>query len=388
MIDLGIIGAGPAGAMAAIEAARSGLQVALWDRATFPRDKVCGEFLSPESIPLLEKVVPAELSRAATIRRAEFYSKKGRSHCVIFPMPGAGLSRQTLDNALWRAAAAAGADCHENQAVTRVSKRRSSVGDDGPVWEVASEGAVPAGVRDLLLACGRWWKVDGLPSPVDFRNKRSRGGEWVGAKAHFAGIELRDAVEMYFFQGGYCGLAPTEGGIYNACFLLRRTLARSRRRGRAADFRTWINEVAEHPALAERLRSGVQASETIATAPVVPARRSAILGGALAIGDAAGFLDPFTGDGISIALHSGQLAACELVRGLRRPPLQAALRYRRHLNQSVRRTYFWAALLRALLRAPVDLQDWIASTLPSFATARFLSATRWRRAGAAQEIVG
>jgi menaquinone-9 beta-reductase len=382
-MDLGIIGGGPAGTMAAVEAARSGLGVVVWDGATFPRDKVCGEFLSPESIPLLKKVIPAELSRAAAIRRAEFYSKKGHCHSVIFSRPGAGLSRRALDHALWRAAATAGAACHQNEAVIRVGKCRSSAVDDGAVWEAAPATVNPFRVRGLLLACGRWWKVDGLPSPVEARGKRNGAGEWVGAKAHFAGIEPRDAVEMYFFQGGYCGLAPIEDGIYNACFLVHRALARSCRGSGITDFRRWVNKIAGHPPLAARLRSGVQASETIATAPVFPARRSSVLEGALAIGDAAGFLDPFTGDGISIALHSGQLAACELTRGLRQASsMQAAQRYRSQLDQSVRRSYFCATILRALLRAPGDLQDWIAGALPSFASARFLSATRWRaRAG-------
>jgi menaquinone-9 beta-reductase len=391
VIDLGIIGGGPAGATAAIEAARSGLRVVVWDRGTFPRDKVCGEFISPESIPLLQKLIPATLLRAAAIRRAEFYSKKGHSHSVIFPAPAAGLSRYLLDNALWRAAAGAGAVCCEGAVVTRVSKGRSSVVDGDAAWEVTSVIAdTPSAfrVRELLLACGRWWRVDGLPSPTESCGKRNRGGEWVGAKAHFAGIEPRDAVEMYFFQGGYCGLAPAEDGIYNACFLVRRALARSCRDGGITDFRAWIGQIARHPALTARLRNGIQVSETIATAPVSPARRTSAVEGALAAGDAAGFLDPFTGDGISMALHSGRLAACELARGLRRscsPP--ATRRYRRELDQSVWRSYFWAALLRALLRAPTDLQDWIARTLPPFAGARFLSATRWRTRGS-RDVAG
>jgi menaquinone-9 beta-reductase len=377
-MDLGIVGGGPAGAMAAIEAARRGLRVVLWDGATFPRDKVCGEFLSPESIPLLQKVIPVELSRAAVIRRAEFYSKKGRTHSIAFPMPGAGLSRRTLDNGLWRAAATAGAACHQNEAVTRVEKCRSSPPYGDAVWEVTSATPNSYRVRKLLLACGRWWKLDGLPSPVEDRGKCNRGREWVGAKAHFAGIDQRDAVEIYFFRGGYCGLAPAEDGVYNACFLVRQELVRSCRGGGIADFRTWVNIIVSHPALAARLRSGVQASETIATAPVLPARRSAAVEGALAIGDAAGFLDPFTGDGISMALHSSQLAVCELARGLpQASSRQAARRYQHELDESVRRSYLCAALLRALLRAPDDLQDWIAGALPPFVSARFLSATRW-----------
>jgi menaquinone-9 beta-reductase len=378
-MDLGIIGGGPAGAMAAIEAARSGLRVVLWESGAFPRDKVCGEFLSPECIPLLEQFIPVALSRAAVIRRAEFHSKKGRSHSVVFRKPGAGLSRWILDDALWRAAANAGAVCHENERVTRVNKCLGFAGDRDPGWEVTSAGANSVDARKLLLACGRWWKVDGLQSPAVSRTRPQRQGEWVGAKAHFAGIEPRDAVEMYFFQGGYCGLAPVEGGLYNACFLVRRPLARLGRGGGNMDFLSWINNIAQHPGLTARLRRGVQASVTIATAPVCPARRKPVVAGALAVGDTAGFLDPFTGDGISIALYSGQLAGRELARGLRNQScLQAAHRYQRILERSVRSSYLCAAFLRALARAPVEVQDWFARVLPSFASTKFLSATRWR----------
>ena len=378
VMDLGIIGGGPAGSAAAIEAARSGLRVVVWDRTRFPRDKVCGEFLSPEVIPLLEKLIPAALSQAAPIRRAEFHSKRGRCISIAFPAPGAGLSRFVLDGALWRAAAAAGAVCQEVERVDRV-RSLGFTDERVPKWEVGSASGGSVGVRALLLACGRWWNVPGLPSPVlSFSAKRRRAGGWVGAKAHFAGIEPRDAVEMYFFRGGYCGLAPVEGGIYNACFLVHRTLARSRSGGGIADFRAWINHLARHAGLAARLRSGLQVSETIATAPVCPSRRSPEVEGALVAGDAAGFLDPFTGDGISIALHSGQLAARELLLGWRGTAhFKPAREYEHRLARSVRRSYLCAALLRTLVRAPAEVQGWFAAAMPSWVCAKLLAETRW-----------
>jgi menaquinone-9 beta-reductase len=379
VMDLGIVGSGPAGAMAAIEAARLGLRVVMWDRATFPRDKVCGEFLSPESIPLLETTIPSGLSHAVPVRRAEFHSKQGRRFSIPLPAPGAGLSRLALDNALWQAATAAGAVCRQAEAVTWVRSLRSPAWDHGANWEVVSATAERARVRELLLACGRWWRVDGLPSPVCSFTKQGNQDGWVGAKAHFTGIDAQDAVEMYFFPGGYCGLAPVEDGIYNACFLVHRSLVGLCEGGRRADFRAWINDAAGHAGLAERLRHAIQASPTIATAPVWPARRKAALGRALAAGDASGFLDPFTGDGISMALHSGQLAARELTCALRRTtPRNPARRYRRQLARSVRRSYFCAALVRSLVRAPAEFQDWITALIPSFLGAKLLSETRWR----------
>lgn len=378
VMDLGIIGGGPAGAVAAIEAARSGLQVVIWDRSSFPRDKVCGEFLSPESLPQLENLIAGTLRRRAPVCRAEFYSRKGQCYSVRLPRPGAGLSRVALDAALWRAAAAEGVSCREGEAVIRVVKFRDQPADGMTAWDVSSSTADPTRVRHLVLACGRWWNVNGLPSPAASADKEPPG-EWMGAKAHFSAVDTRDAVEMYFFPGGYCGLAPVEDGIYNACFLVRRSLARNYGGGGIADFRTWINEVARHPALAARLRLATQTTKTITTAPVRPARRAPELAGAMAVGDAAGFLDPFTGDGISIAVHSGQLAARELARGFRQGASSEAFRrYQLQHARGVRSSYFSAALLRILARAPAEIQDCFAAAMPSFLGSRLLSATRWR----------
>lgn len=93
MIDLGIIGGGPAGTSAALEARRRGLRVAIWERERFPRDKVCGEFISAEALPLLETEIPATLARGAVIRRCEFISPSSHSGGFMLPRPGRGLSR-------------------------------------------------------------------------------------------------------------------------------------------------------------------------------------------------------------------------------------------------------------------------------------------------------
>ncbi|MGH9487247.1 MAG: NAD(P)/FAD-dependent oxidoreductase, partial [Terriglobales bacterium] len=299
--------------MAAIEAARSGLKVALWERGSFPRDKVCGEFLSPEALPLLRQVIPGAIYRSVTIRRAEFCSKGGRRHSIGFPAPGAGLSRRVLDHALWQAAAGAGACCHSHEAL--LGAARQSPGRDSG-WDVIAGTGKAASASRFIVACGRWWKLTGLPSPAA-PDSRQRACGWLGAKAHFKGVDASDAVEMYFFPGGYCGLAPVEDGAYNACCLVHRSLAESCRGGDFADFRVWISKVARHPALNSRLYKAVQVSPTLSTAPVNPARQIADSSGILIAGDAAGFLDPFTGDGISMALHSGQLAARQLVSGLK-----------------------------------------------------------------------
>jgi flavin-dependent dehydrogenase len=309
--DVGVIGAGPAGTLAAIECQRRGLRAALWERGRFPHDKVCGEFLSPEALPILEEEIPSVLAQAAWIDRAEFVPRRGRRCAFRLPQPGRGLSRSSIDLALWLAAKRLGVQAMEGDAVLSV-RRGKPHGPSGTEFEVATNSQTEScQVCALLVTCGRWWKIDGLPSPLPQVKPNCWSG-WLGIKAHFSNVVRRPAVEVYIFPGGYCGLSPIENGFYDACVLVRRSVVRSLGKVAIQNMKEWLSGIACHQALNERLRSGLQVSPTITTAPVLPARRPAAWHDVLAAGDAAGFLDTFTGDGIAMALYSGRLAGRSL----------------------------------------------------------------------------
>jgi flavin-dependent dehydrogenase len=380
VLDLAIIGGGPAGTAAALAARASGSRVAVWDRQTFPHDKVCGEFISGESLPLLERLIPAALRRSASIARCEFISPHGQVDGFTLPQPARGLSRRCLDHALWQAAAGAGALTHEGTAI-RCVNRLAQRGGAVPAWQLKTADGEVITSRSLLLACGRWWSIEGLASPL--AGLKSRANAWTGLKAHFTGIALCDAVEMYYFPGGYCGLAPIEDGTYNVCCLVHSSLLKEAgESGGSRDLGHWLQRVAQHPALEARLEGAAQASATLATAPVSPATRRAALGGALVIGDAAGFIDPFTGDGISMALHSGLLAA-EILSSARNDSPRFAgehepgSEYRRRLREAVGQSYWFAGLLRKLVGAPEFLQAAAARFLPRLGPT-LMERTRWR----------
>jgi flavin-dependent dehydrogenase len=376
LIDLAIIGGGPAGTAAAIEARRRGLSTAVFERERFPRHKVCGEFISAESLPFLKAEIPHVLAAAASITRVEFVSARGKSRAFDLPAPARGLSRLLLDEALWEAAARAGADTNEGEKIRRV--RRFSQGRETG-WEIESEGGAVQRARALIVACGRWWKIEGLESPTAKARRGSRG-VWIGAKAHFTGVEPKKAVEMFHFPGGYCGLAPVEGGIYNACCLVHRDLVR-RVTGNAKDFASWISAIARHPALNARLRPTIQTCETMATAPVRTERKLSAFDGALFAGDSKSFIDPFTGDGISMALQSGRMAAEELAKALTLGFSGlgfVARSYERRLSESVRRSFAVARLLGTLVQAPSPLQHLAAGAIARLGP-RLVEGTRWQK---------
>ena len=406
-LDLAIIGGGPAGVAAALEATRRGLQAAIWECGRFPRHKVCGEFVSAESLPWLQRQIPTVMARGAVIRRAEFIARGGRRYSFALPSPARGLSRFVLDEALWQALISSGAETCEGTAIRRVVRCRAEVGssrvggtelgaaDRLPVtpstnlpnrklWSVEPAKGTRRSARMVLVACGRWWSLEGFPSPPQ---DRLTTAPWLGAKAHFTGVPPSDAVEMYFFPGGYCGLAPIEDGLLNVCCLIHTSLTRSLGAGGLSDFALWLREAGRHPALDSRLRHATQVSETLATAPVQPARRHADHAGALLAGDAAGFLDPFTGDGIAQALQSGRLAAEAVARASadRLSLVGTADAYRHRLGHAVGRSYKVAGLLRLLVRAPAGLQEFGARLLSGFA-ATLTRETRWRGDGGMEAL--
>ena len=381
LIDLAIIGGGPAGTAAALEARRRGFGVALWERDSFPREKVCGEVLSAEALPILAQEIPAALRRAAVIRSAEFVSRRGETYAFTLPKPAAGLSRRLMDEALWRAAADSGVRSEARTAAHGV--RRTA--DGSWILDLGYKGLQHS--HCLMVACGRWWALEGLPSPTGRQRNRdrpdlTRSSDWLGVKAHFHGLKRRDAVEMYFFPGGYCGVAPIEDGLYNVCCLVRRSLARDACGCSPGEFASWMGRVGRHPALDRRLSSGSQVSRTVTTAGMRLGRQSGVRSGVLFVGDAAGFIDPFTGSGISMALNSGRLAARVLARARFRIGEiacgdEAEFEYRRKRRTATGRGYAFAALIRMLVSASANVQEAAARLIPRFG-AQLTAETRWK----------
>ncbi len=375
--DVAVIGGGPAGAAAGWQAAGAGLRVALLERDALPRDKVCGEFLSGEAEPLLAEMAPAFAAGAPRIGRAAFIAPGGRRGEFMLPRTALGVPRWELDASLWQAAGRTGCKLRARHWV----RACQPLGAEG--FEVSGD-VLPAGARfalrarAVIVAAGRWWSIGGLRSAAP-----AEATAWIGVKAH-----LRDqtataggegVIEMYYFPGGYCGLAPLGGGVWNACCLLHPGMAREL--GDSADLVACLSHAARSSALRRRLRDCEQITATVATAPVHLRGATAAAGAVPFAGDAAGFLDPFTGAGMARALLGGALAGETVARALHRgEPLAAAARdYAKHLEAGWRRPYRWAAALRHLVLAPSWMQTSAGALLSLGPLAqRAAAATRWQ----------
>jgi menaquinone-9 beta-reductase len=302
MHDIIIIGAGLAGSSLAHVLARNGWGVLLLERDTFPRHKVCGEFLSPESQGSLAALGLHDTVAAlgpTCMADAELTARSGRSVRVALPGVAWGVSRYALDAALAQAAAQAGAELHCGVTASAVEREA-----DGCYTATARSGGelIRLRARTVVMACGRH-------PPRALRAVPLRAPELtaVGVKCHFTGIALRPEVELYLFDGGYVGLAPVENGRLNLCMLASRTAIRragGEPRGLMEAAATW------NPALGRRLADGTLLEDSlVSVAPVDTGDRPTPWHGAPRLGDAAVMIPPLCGDGQAMALRSAELCA-------------------------------------------------------------------------------
>ena len=341
--DLVVIGAGPAGSAAAVTAARLGARVTLLERGNFPRHKVCGEFISPESVAVLhdllgETVFEHLAKDAPRIEQTRIFLDGATLRAAIHPA-ALSVSRYRLDYALWHIAQREGVECHAETNVEQASRRHA--GD-----LLVSTGAKSYLPRCVIDATGRWSNLRVADTSVP-----PRDNIWLGIKAHFTTLrKLRASVDLYFFPNGYCGVQPVGSGLLNACAMVRASSFAGS--GGTAALMTRV--LLSHPELAERSRDWRPAMEPVATSPLFFRPAIAAHDGILRVGDAAAFIDPFVGDGISLALRTGVLAAqclSEVWRGSATIN-SAAARYAEAYRQMFAPVFRASARLRRVLTLP------------------------------------
>ena len=288
MFDVAIVGGGPAGSSCAAFCAMAGLRTLLLERATFPREKVCGDCLNPACWPILQRLELAERLRAlphAKLAQVEFIGIKGRRLSIELPRGDnaeIAIKRSLLDELLLRRARELGATVFENTTVTALTPPDARTHH----WSI-SAGEQSFRSRALVAADGRNSTVARLCGLLP-RSARER----VALQTHLplpAGFG--DRVVLEFRPEGYSGQAPVGGGEFNLCLVSVP--------GKIAALRQWAEARFEIPP-GHSWRT------------ITPLRRTPILAGhgsLFLVGDAARVVEPFTGEGIYYALASAELAA-------------------------------------------------------------------------------
>jgi flavin-dependent dehydrogenase len=311
--DVIIAGGGPAGASAAIHLTVRGARVLLAEQKRFPRPKLCGEFISPECTSHFERLGVADRMQAggpSSLTETVFYSRSGANVRVPSQWFGSGgialgLSRAEMDERLLRRASEVGVTVLEDAHVMNLV----FAGDRVAGATLKRNGADETYRAHYLIdATGRSRSLARMAEKTEGIGPRLQRAPMVAFKAHLRNTKVAPgACEIYFYPGGYGGLNNIEAGLANLCFIVN---ARDVRARHSDAGRVMREIVCRNKRAAQTLERAEVHSEWLAVSLEGFGRRSASPAkGLLAIGDAASFIDPFTGSGMLMALESGELAA-------------------------------------------------------------------------------
>ena len=354
-IDVLIVGAGPAGSVAGAILARAGARVRIVDRATFPRYKLCGDTVNPGTLARLQALGLAGGIDARSVRVGGM-RVTGASGVAIegrYPggVEGRAITRRDLDWLLLQQAIAAGCQFEPGVAVRRAivdeqgmarSVSGAITGAGGGESPIAARVTIAADGRHSTIAFGlglarhppspRRWAIGAyfenfLPQPgsdgVATRSGPGLNQVATGLGAGAAQVSIRctadvDQVdikcgEMHVRRGYYIGVAPIPGGLTNVC-VVKPSGPGDPELGDPAALLT--RALARDPLLRERAAGARLASAPVVLGPLAVDVRDVSIDGLLLAGDAAGFIDPMTGDGLRFATHGGELAAAAALQAL------------------------------------------------------------------------
>jgi menaquinone-9 beta-reductase len=347
--DALVIGAGPAGSTAAALLARAGWSVALAEQASFPRDKVCGGFISAATRPVLEQLgITREFEAMAgpEVRRVALFTSKSQFAAAI-PAPGRAIRRSSFDALLLDRAARYGVRVYQPRKVSSVEE-------------------IPA--RTVIAAHGSW-----LPGRLltQIRHGTSRASDLFGFKAQFRDSALPgDLMPLICFPGGYGGLVACAKGLVTLSFCVRRDALRACRR-RFPDSSAGDAVFAHVGASCEPLRAAMTRASRqgpwLAAGPIRPGLRALHRGNGFLVGNAAAEAHPAIAEGIGMAMQSAALLSNALLHlGPHEAAIEYGRRWRRHFNVRMRasRLIAHAAMSPRAVRLMEDALRFAPGLLP------------------------
>lgn len=315
-------GGGLAGLSLAAGLRLRGVPVEVHEAGLYPRHRVCGEFISGVEAATLEQLGIRDDLADALLHRGVAWFREGRMiHEDVMPSPALGISRHRLDLRLRDRVRGLGGVVHEASRVAREPR-------EGLVW-----------------AAGR------IPRP----------GSWVGLKCHFQGLAMAADLEMHLGANGYAGMAGIEDGRVNVCGLFR---VERGRRAPGSELLLEYLAAGGNAALVGRLRAARADEASFRAVAGFELGRQPLIRGLCTVGDAESMIPPFTGNGMSMAFQSAELALEPLERWSRgeQPWDDCTTEIRQRQHRRFRRRLFAASAMHPVLlrRGGGTFLEWLA----------------------------
>jgi len=393
---LAIVGAGPAGASAAIRLAQKGFRVTLIEREQFPRPKLCGEFISPECFRHFRDLgVFGEMLSAGGARIAEtvFFAPNGTSVTIPSEWFGSNesgalsLSRAEMDSLLLQRAKSLGVEVREETSVIGLSNKTGKIcgvklrSKNGELKEVFADLLVDATGRARVLsklAEKEFDRRNAEDENLKIQNPKSKiQVRLVGFKAHLENANPRKgACEIYFFRGGYGGLSHVENDLTNFCFLMSAAVVKESNFNAGRIVKSII---AQNERAAETLKDAAPVHDWLAVSVDGFGQRNLNPATNLfAVGDAGAFIDPFTGSGMLMAFESAEILAQAIIENSSAEAI--AKKYKHEHARKFQRRLFVCSLMRRAAFAPTVAKTLIAAlSIARFPRKLLARATRPRR---------
>ena len=340
--EIAIVGGGLAGLTAAIHLSKLGYSITLIEKNTYPKHKVCGEYVSNEVIPYLDWLgIHPKILQPTQIEHLHFSTGNGKSVQTILPLGGFGISRYALDDYLSQIA------IKNNCKILHETVNTIEYGADVFSIQLSNNKVIQA-----HIVLGAYGKRSHLDQKLEraFIQKKS---PWLAVKGHYKVEFPDDLVGLHHFKGGYCGVSKVENNTVNICYLADYESFKQNK-----DIREYQdNVVTKNPFLKEILEKATPIFEKPLTISQISfEKKKPVENHILMIGDSAGLIHPLCGNGMAMAIHSAKIV-CDLIDDYfkiaetNRNKLEE--KYEREWNRNFRNRICTGRWLASLLRQPV-----------------------------------
>lgn len=342
--DIIVIGGGLAGLTAAIDLAQHNLKTLVIEKNSYPRHKVCGEYVSNEVLPYLRSLGISEIDKEAMkITRFQFSDLKGKVLETQLPLGGFGISRYRLDELLFLRAQEMGVHvlCDTVTSANLIDNN----------FEVQTKSGANFQAMHVLGAYGKRSVLDSTLSRKFMQHK----SPWLGVKAHYKTDFPDDLVALHNFKGGYCGLSKVENGNINACYLTHYDVFKE-----YTDLDAFQKIILEKNAALKNFFNNATLvfDKPLAIGQISFESKNAVENHILMAGDAAGLIHPLCGNGMAMAIHSAKIVASLLVKSIDQKASRTQIEdaYQKQWNSIFTRRLTMGRFIQRTLLNPIATQ--------------------------------